>query len=80
MTDSRDDHSPGDHGLASLHLPASDTGGSHLAHWPPRQRGHEHRPVHAPVHVKHQAGEPTQHAKPRGLGLTRSAFSGDEGG
>jgi hypothetical protein len=74
VTDTRD-HLPGDQGHASLHLSASETEGSHLAHWPPPQRGREVKPVH---HVMHQPGEPEPHAKPHGLGLTRSAFKDDE--
>lgn len=69
MTDTRD-HPP------SLHLRASETVSSHLAHWPPRLRGHEHKPI--PV-KHHQTAELTQHAKPHGLELTRSAFSDDAG-
>jgi hypothetical protein len=54
-------------------LPAGQTGGSHLAHWPPPQRGHEVR--HGPA--KHLPNEPDPHAKPHGLCLTRSAFKDD---
>ena len=57
-----------------MHVRASETGGTHLAHWPPRLRGHEHRPVH----VKHHVAESTPHEKPHGLGLTRSAFADDD--
>lgn len=70
MTDTRD-RRPGDRGLASLHLRASETAGTHLAHWPPPMRGHESKPVL----VKHQPGEPVQRAKPRGWRLTRAIFS-----
>lgn len=70
MTDTRD-RRPGDRGLASLHLQASETAGTHLAHWPPPMRGHESKPVL----VKHQPGEPVQRAKPRGWRLTRAIFS-----
>jgi hypothetical protein len=55
-------------------LPAGETVGSHLAHWPPPQRGHEVR--HGPT--KHLPPEPDQHAKPHGSSLTRSAFKGDD--
>jgi len=72
MTDLRD-HPSGNQGLASQHLPAGETGGSHLAHWPPPQRGHEARPVLA----KHQPVESAQHEKTRGWGLTRSVFKDD---
>ena len=75
MTDDTHDHPPRDQGPASQHSPASDTGGSHLAHWPPRLRGHEHKPVHVKIH---QPVEPIQHVKPHGLGLTRSLFTDDD--
>ena len=75
MTDTRD-HPPGNRGHASSHLPASETAGSHLAHWPPPQRGREVKP--AQVKHPHQPGEPVPHAKSHGLGLTRSAFKDDE--
>jgi hypothetical protein len=74
VTDKPDDRSPGDHGHASLPSHSSETSGSHLAHWPPRLRGHEHKPVHVKLH---QAVEPTVQAKSHGLGLTRSAFADD---
>lgn len=61
----------GDRGLAALHVRASETAGTHLAHWPPPLRGHEARPVL----VKHQPGEPVKRAKPRGWRLTRAIFS-----
>ena len=73
MTDTRDPP-PGDQGLASLHLPASETGGSHLAHWPPPLRGQDVKPVLA----KHQAADPAQGAKPHGRVLTRSVFKEDD--
>lgn len=38
--------------MSSLHLRASETSGTHLAHWPPPQRGKESKPVF----VKHQIG------------------------
>ncbi len=67
MTDTRDQ---GDRAAASPHSPAGETGHSHLAHWPPPQRGHEVK--HVPV--KHQPAEQAQHEKPHGWGLTRSVF------
>jgi hypothetical protein len=70
VTDTRD-HPPSGRGLAPPHPQARDTGGSHLAHWPPPQRGQEVR--HAPAQ-HHLPNEPDQHAKPHGLSLTRSAF------
>jgi hypothetical protein len=69
------DHPPGDRGLASLHLPAGETG-SHLAHWPPPQRGREVKSVH----VKHHAPEPAEQVKPHGWSLTRSHFKEDDDG
>jgi hypothetical protein len=75
VTDTHD-HPPGDRGHASARLHASETGGSHLAHWPPPQRGREVKPVQ--VKHPHQPSEPDPHAKPHGLGLTRSAFKDDD--
>ena len=72
VTDTRD-HPPGDHSVAFPHAAASETGHSHLAHWPPPQRGHEVK--HLPV--KHPPGEQAQHDKPHGWGLTRSVFKDD---
>ena len=74
MTDNRN-KSPGDRGLASLHVRASETSGTHLAHWPPPLRGQETKPVI----MKHQPGEPAKRAKPRGWRLTRAIFSEFEG-
>jgi hypothetical protein len=62
---------------ASLHLHASETGSSHLSHWPPPQRGREVTPVQQ-AKLQHQPGEPEPHPKPHGLGLTRSMFKDDE--
>ena len=58
-------------GLSSTFPRASETTGTHLAHWPPPQRGKESKPVF----VKHAAGEPAKRAKPRGWRLTRAIFS-----
>ena len=67
---------PGDPDPAAFpHVRASETGGSHLAHWPPPQRGQEAK--HVPV--KHQPGQPDANPKPHGLSLTRSAFKDDDG-
>ena len=63
--------SSGDKGLTSLHVQTSETGGTHLAHWPPPMRGHESKPVL----VKHQPGEPVTRARSRGWRLTRAIFS-----
>ncbi|BBO06387.1 MULTISPECIES: hypothetical protein [Bradyrhizobium] len=58
-------------GLSSMYLRASETTGTHLAHWPPPQRGKESKPVF----LKHPEGEPAKRAKPRGWRLTRAIFS-----
>jgi hypothetical protein len=58
-------------GLSSLYIRASETTGTHLAHWPPPRYDRA-----APqVRVKHEAGEPIKRAKPRGWRLTRAFFS-----
>jgi hypothetical protein len=58
-------------GVTFLHVPASETVGTHLAHWPPPLHGHDF----TPVIMKHQPGEPIKRAKPRGWRLTRAMFS-----
>jgi hypothetical protein len=58
-------------GLSSHYVHAGETAGTHLAHWPPPQRGKESKPVF----VKHPAGEAVKRAKPRGWRLTRAIFS-----
>jgi hypothetical protein len=58
-------------GLSSMSVRASETTGTHLAHWPPPQRGKESKPVF----MKHPEGEPVKRAKPRGWRLTRAIFS-----
>lgn len=58
-------------GLLSMSARASETSGTHLAHWPPPMRGKESKPVL----VKHAQGEPVKRAKPRGWRLTRAIFS-----
>lgn len=58
-------------GLSSMSVRASETTGTHLAHWPPPQRGKESKPVF----VKHVQGEPAKRVKPRGWRLTRAIFS-----
>ena len=70
MKDTRK-HLPGDRGLASLHLRASETEATHLAHWPPPLRGREAKAVF----TRHPQGEPAKRAKPRGWRLTRAIFS-----
>lgn len=57
--------------LSSMSARASETSGTHLAHWPPPMRGKESKPVL----VKHMQGEPVKRAKPRGWRLTRAIFS-----
>lgn len=57
--------------LSSTSVHASETTGTHLAHWPPPQRGKESKPAF----VKHTAGEPAKRAKLRGWRLTRAIFS-----
>ena len=54
-----------------MNVRTGETGGTHLAHWPPPQRGREVRPVL----TRHQEGEPVKRAKPRGWRLTRALFS-----
>ncbi len=66
MASSRDRKGP-----SSMYVRASETSGTHLAHWPPPQRGKEVKPVI----MKHQEGEPVKRAKPRGWRLTRAIFS-----
>jgi hypothetical protein len=70
VTDARK-QSTGDLGPASLHVRASETTGTHLAHWPPPLRGQESKPVL----MKHQPGEAVKRVKPRGWRLTRAIFS-----
>ncbi|MDE2379161.1 hypothetical protein [Bradyrhizobium sp.] len=57
-------------GLSSMYVHQDDTG-THLAHWPPPQRGKESKPVF----VKHRPGEPAKRANPRGWRLTRAIFA-----
>jgi hypothetical protein len=70
MTDTRN-RSPDHKGVGSLHLQASESAGTRLAHWPPPQLGREIKPLI----IKHKAGEPANRAKPRGWRLTRAMFS-----
>ncbi|MCA1545248.1 hypothetical protein I6F36_00260 [Bradyrhizobium sp. BRP19] len=58
-------------GLSSMNLRASETTGTHLAHWPPPLRSKENKPLF----IKHPEGEPVKRAKPRGWRLTRAIFS-----
>ena len=62
---------------SSRYLHASETTGTHLAHWPPPHRGK----AGTPVLVTTKAAEPVKRARPRGWRLTRailSEFPGDE--
>ncbi len=36
-------------GLSSMYLRASETTGTHLAHWPPPQRGKESKPFSSSI-------------------------------
>ncbi|MGY3035936.1 hypothetical protein ACVIIV_005106 [Bradyrhizobium sp. USDA 4354] len=58
-------------GLSSMSVRASETTGTHLAHWPPPLRGKENKPLF----IKHPEGAPVKRAKPRGWRLTRAIFS-----
>ena len=69
---------PDRRGLSSMHVNASETAGTHLAHWPPPQRGKENKPIL----TRHEKGESAKRAKPRGWRLRRALFTefGDEEG
>jgi len=73
MTDSSR-KSPDRKGIAAMH--ASDTGGSHLAHWPPPTLGHELKPLA----IKHASSQPIKHGTRRGWRMTRSMFAEFEDG
>ena len=60
---------PDPKGTSPLH--AQETGGSHLAHWPPPTFGRELKPMP----IKHKTSEPTKRATKRGWRLTRAMFS-----
>jgi hypothetical protein len=57
--------------LTSMQVRASETAGTHLAHWPPPFHGQEAKPVI----MKHRPGETIKRAHPRGWRLTRAMFS-----
>jgi hypothetical protein len=57
--------------LVARYVRASETVGTHLAHWPPPLRAKEAKPVL----MKHTPNEPVKRAKPRGWRLTRAIFS-----
>jgi hypothetical protein len=65
------DHPPEELNLVARYVRASETVGTHLAHWPPPLRAKEAKPVL----MKHAPNEPVKRAKPRGWRLTRSIFS-----
>jgi hypothetical protein len=62
-------------GLSSTLVRASETTGTHLAHWPPPQRAMERGKEAKPVLVTQAAGEPVKRARPRGWRLKRALFS-----
>lgn len=71
--------SPDPKGVAFRYVRASETAGTHLAHWPPPRHGRE---APAMLKVKQVEAEPVKRAKPRGWRLTRAMFSefGDDNG
>jgi len=62
-------------GLSSTLARASETTGTHLAHWPPPHRAMERGKESKPVLVTQVAGEPAKRARSRGWRLTRALFS-----
>jgi hypothetical protein len=62
-------------GLPPKYLLASETTGTHLAHWPPPQRSMERGKESKPVLVTQAAGEPAKRARSRGWRLTRAMLS-----
>ena len=62
-------------GLSPMFVRASETTGTHLAHWPPPQRAMERGKEAKPVLLTQSAGEPAKRARPRGWRLTRAMFS-----
>jgi hypothetical protein len=62
-------------GLSSTFVRASETTGTHLAHWPPPQRAMERGKESKPVLVTQAADEPAKRARPRGWRLNRALFS-----
>jgi hypothetical protein len=65
------DHPSEELNLVARYVRASETVGTHLAHWPPPLRAKEAKPVL----MKHAPNEPVKRAKPRGWRLTRAIFS-----
>ena len=62
-------------GLSSTIAHASETTGTHLAHWPPPLRAMERGKESKPVLVTQTAAEPAKRARPRGWRLARAMFS-----
>jgi hypothetical protein len=62
-------------GLPPTYLLASESTGTHLAHWPPPHRAMERGKESKPVLVTQAAGEPAKRARSRGWRLTRALFS-----
>ncbi|WP_426418172.1 hypothetical protein [Bradyrhizobium genosp. A] len=62
-------------GLPPTYLLASETSGTHLAHWPPPQRSLDRGKESKPVLVTQAAGEPAKRARARGWRLMRAMFS-----
>jgi hypothetical protein len=73
MTDSSSEP-PDPKGTASTQV--SETGRSHLAHWPPPTMGSELKPLA----IKHRSSQPIKHATRRGWRMTRSMFAEFEDG
>lgn len=62
-------------GLPPTYLLASETTGTHLAHWPPPQRSLDRGKESKPVLLTQATGEPAKRARSRGWRLTRAMFS-----
>ena len=54
---------------------ASETTGTHLAHWPPPQRAMERGKASKPPLITQAGDEPAKRARPRGWRLNRAMFS-----
>lgn len=63
--------SPDPKGVGAMYARASETVGTHLAHWPPPRHERETQPIM----TKHSPAETAHRARPRGWRLTRAAFS-----
>ncbi len=64
--------SPGPKRVGFMHVRASETTGTHLAHWPPPRHDRE---VPAMLKVKQVEAGPAKRTKSRGWRLTRAMFS-----